>query len=180
MATKAITAEDKQAYQKTVFFTAKQAGLNDVQAKIIVAQATLESGNFKSNVFEQDNNLFGMKLPSVRPKTYIAGASKIVMKSEGATPYASFSTVADSVRDLILGYHKYKGTDWSKIQTPVDYSTYLKSKNYYGVNVSIKQYADPMTSIISRLTFLKFTLPFGLLFFFNSNFFHSKTKILKP
>ena len=36
---------------------------------IVLAQAKLESGNFKSNVFKQNNNLFGMKEARVRVKT---------------------------------------------------------------------------------------------------------------
>jgi len=36
---------------------------------IVLAQAKLETGNFKSNVFKQNNNLFGMKEARVRVKT---------------------------------------------------------------------------------------------------------------
>jgi len=37
--------------------------------EIIYAQALLESNNFKSNIFKQNNNLFGMKVASTRPTT---------------------------------------------------------------------------------------------------------------
>lgn len=115
-----------------VYTTARACGLNDTQAKIILSQAIHESAMFTSAVFKDDNNCFGIKMPSIRPKTYIAGASKRVRTSEGVTPYAHYNSVEDSVRDLILGWHKFNKTDWSTINTPAQYSSYLKSKGYYG------------------------------------------------
>lgn len=38
---------------------------------IVFAQAVLETGNFTSDVFKENNNLFGMKLPASRPTTAI-------------------------------------------------------------------------------------------------------------
>jgi flagellum-specific peptidoglycan hydrolase FlgJ len=37
----------------------------------VFAQAVLESGNFTSKLFQSANNLFGMKIPSVRESTAI-------------------------------------------------------------------------------------------------------------
>lgn len=136
--------------QARIFNTATMAGLNPVQAKIIVAQATHESGNFKSNVFKTDNNLFGMKMPTQRSKKYIAGPSKIVMKKEGSTPYASYSSIENSVNDLILGYHVAKKTDWTKIKTPTEYAAYLKSKGYYGDTLS--NYTNALQRFFKTIT----------------------------
>lgn len=36
---------------------------------IVLAQAKFESGNFKSNIFKFNRNLFGMRLPASRPTT---------------------------------------------------------------------------------------------------------------
>lgn len=119
-------------YQQLVFDTAKACGLNDEQARLIVAQAQHESADFTSHVFNTDNNLFGMKVPSVRSKKYIAGPSKIIRASEGATPYAHYDSVSNSVKDLILSWHAYNKTDWTKIHTAEQYAAYLKSKGYYG------------------------------------------------
>lgn len=142
-----------QTYQSRVYNTARNCGLNDVQAKIITAQASHESGNFKSNVFKTDNNIFGMKVPNVRPKTYIASASAIVRNSEGSTPYAHYSSMEDSVKDLLLGWHKYNRTDWTAIQTPEQYATYLKSKGYYGD--SLTNYLAALKKYVSGFDFLK-------------------------
>ena len=37
--------------------------------EIVVSQAILETGTFTSNIFNKNNNLFGMKHPRVRPTT---------------------------------------------------------------------------------------------------------------
>lgn len=175
MATKATTPELIKGYQQTIFYTAKQTGLTDAQAKIIVSQAQHESAQFKSPLFESDNNLFGMKMPSKRDKVYIKGASARIRTSEGATPYASYATVADSVRDLILSYHKNIKTDWSKIQTPEQYAAYLKSKGYFGDTLA--NYTKNLKSYFNKLANVSFIfLPFAALFFFNSNYFINKSK----
>lgn len=43
--------------------------LNIKHSDIVLAQAILETGNFKSKVFIENNNLFGMKLSKTRPST---------------------------------------------------------------------------------------------------------------
>jgi len=56
---------------------------------IVLAQATLESGHFGSDIFKENNNLFGMKKPSVR-KTLATGENR---------GHATFKNWTDSVRD---------------------------------------------------------------------------------
>ena len=175
MATKATTPELVKGYQQTIFYAAKQTGLTDDQARIIVAQAQHESGNFTSPLFQSDNNLFGMKMPSKRDKTFIAGPSARIRKSEGSTPYASYKNVSDSTKDLILSWHKAINTDWSKIQTPEQYAAYLKSKGYYGDTLA--NYTNALKSNFAKLKNVTFILlPFAALFFFNPNYFIRKSK----
>ena len=45
--------------------------LNIKYPKVVLAQAKLESGNFTSNIFKENNNMFGMKLPERRKTTAI-------------------------------------------------------------------------------------------------------------
>ena len=45
--------------------------LNIAHPDIVMAQAIIESGNFKSNIFKENNNLFGMKMPEYRKTTAI-------------------------------------------------------------------------------------------------------------
>lgn len=46
--------------------------LNADHREIIIKQAILETGHFKSNVFRNNNNLFGMKIPRIRQTTAIS------------------------------------------------------------------------------------------------------------
>lgn len=43
--------------------------LNIKHPDVVIAQAMLESGNFKSNLFQKNNNIFGMKYPRQRSTT---------------------------------------------------------------------------------------------------------------
>lgn len=144
-------------YQQVVYNTAIDCGLNDTQAKIIISQAQHESGNFSSHVFKTDNNLFGLKMPVKRPKTYIERPSVIVMKNEGSAPYAHYTTIQDSVKDLIKGWHVFNKTDWNKITTPEQYAAYLKSRGYYGDNQST--YTKRLKGYFNNLSFFKYTVP---------------------
>lgn len=60
---------------------------------IVFAQAVLETGHFKSNLFQNANNLFGMKLPKKR-ETVAVG------KTNGG--YARFTDWESSVYDYSL------------------------------------------------------------------------------
>ncbi len=86
------------------------AGLSDDKLKIAVElnglfapeviyyQSRLETGNFKSELCIEHNNLFGMRLARTRPTT-----------ATGATEnnYASYATWYDSVRDMKLFQEYY-------------------------------------------------------------------------
>lgn len=65
---------------------------------IVLAQAILESGNFKSVVFKTKNNMFGMKMPRKRETTAI--------NERGYTGYATYKNWVDCVRDYKL-YQDY-------------------------------------------------------------------------
>ena len=164
----------EQQYQQVVFNTAKNCGLSDSNAKIITAQATLESGHFKSAVFLSDNNPFGMKVPSRRPKTYIDGSSSHVMRSEGATPYAHYDSLGRAVQDLILGYHVNFKTDWNRIESAADYAAKMKKNGYYGGEQST--YESNLTFFTDGFNWLKKTgaLPIGLILLAGILFFMYK------
>ena len=74
---------------------------------IALAQAVHESGHFSSNVYLENNNLFGMKKPSVR-KTLATGENR---------GHATFNNWVDSVKDYKLfqdelGYSKLSVKDY--------------------------------------------------------------------
>lgn len=68
---------------------------------IVLAQAKLETGYFSSNIFRENNNLFGMKRPRVRP-TYAVGENR---------GHAVFEHWQDSVKDYRLYSHLYMDFD---------------------------------------------------------------------
>ena len=66
--------------------------LNIAHPDIVIAQAIIESGNFKSNIFKENNNLFGMKMPEYR-KTTAIGINR---------GHAVYSSCRESVIDYAL------------------------------------------------------------------------------
>jgi hypothetical protein len=70
-----------------IMYEIKRAGI--IHPEIAYAQALLETGHFKSAVFIENHNLFGMKLPSQRQTLAIG-------KNRG---HAKYKTWQDSVKD---------------------------------------------------------------------------------
>lgn len=73
--------------------------------EIVLAQALLESANFTSYIFKENNNMFGMRMPNKR-KTYAIGTNKT---------YAVYANWKMSIQDYAL-YQKavLKGHNISK------------------------------------------------------------------
>lgn len=82
---------------------------------IVFAQAVLETGHFKSNIFRTNNNLFGMRHPKVRPTTSLGAQS-------GHAKYRSWQ---ESVED----YSLWQSFCFKKKVNRLDYLSYL-SRNY--------------------------------------------------
>lgn len=129
---------DQDTIQKIanrLYTTFKSEGLPDANARILIGQSRHETASFSSNVFKQNNNIAGMKVPSIRKSPYILGAGTKAPSNEGTTPYAKYASIEDSARDLVH-WLRYNKADWHKINTPDSYATFLKSKNYYGPTAS--------------------------------------------
>ena len=90
-------------------------GLNIKFPHIVFAQAKLESGYFKSTIFRENNNLFGMRVASRRPTTN---------KGENRG-HAAFDNWKESVVDYAFYQARYLGD----IKTEKEYIQYLKA-NY--------------------------------------------------
>lgn len=71
--------------------------LNLQYPEIVMAQAIIETGNFKSTIFRENNNLFGMKVAKIRPTT------------NGGEQYehAYYTTWRESVLDYALYQSRY-------------------------------------------------------------------------
>ena len=87
---------------------------------IVLAQAKLETGNFDSNIFKENNNLFGMKQARIR--TNIARGTK--------NNHAYYHNWQESVYD----YAFYQSTYLSKIKTDEEYFKYLNDSYAQSTN----------------------------------------------
>lgn len=86
---------DLETFQDSVYW--KIIDLNIEHPDIAYAQVLLETGHFSSEVFNQNNNLFGMKYPGSR-KTKAIGTN---------LNHAVFDTWEDSIEDYKIWQQKY-------------------------------------------------------------------------
>ena len=93
-----------------------QHGFNWIQAGYITAQTAHETANYTSNVFNQANNLFGMKY---------AGQFLATGEYNG---YAKYLTLDDCVADFI-GYYGRRGLQ-PIYKSLFDYVEALKAVKY--------------------------------------------------
>ena len=93
-------------------------GLNFKFPEIVLAQSILESSNFTSNIFIENNNLFGMK----------EATQRITTSTGSQLGHAYYQTWRDSVIDYALFYATYM----SKISSQEDYFDFLAQ--YYATD----------------------------------------------
>lgn len=82
---------------------------------IVLAQAELESGNFSSTIFIENNNIFGMKCAKQRPSTNTG-------ENRGHAYFNNW-------KDCVIDYAFYQARYLSKINSEQEYLDYLK-QNY--------------------------------------------------
>lgn len=141
-------------YDQLIYDTAISEGFNPTVAKLIVAQARLESSNYGSNVFKCNNNMYGMKYVGqpLATKGTLAPSNEIssgcsasgsgcqrtgVGNCRNGDFYAKYSSPADSVRDVIQRLYKTtrKGIGFNELNSATDslsFATMLKQRDYYG------------------------------------------------
>jgi uncharacterized FlgJ-related protein len=110
--------------------------VSPVMARIIVAQARVESGNFQSKLFREHRNAFGMMHAALRPTTSLGPLAW----AEGRPGYASYRDVHDSALDLLL-WLRYFGI--KETNSVSNYCKQLKQNYYYGS--SLKHYTLAVT-----------------------------------
>lgn len=101
------------------------AGVDTIFARLIVAQARLESGNFNSPLCVRHNNFYGMLHPGRGKLTTSLGPWA---RAEGRNGYASYESVEASVLDLML-LLEYDGI--VSARSPADYARQLKAHHYF-------------------------------------------------
>ena len=99
---------------------------------IVKAQATLETGYFKSEMFIVNHNLFGMKVAKLRPTTALG-------ENLGHAFY-------DNWKQSVLDYAFYQAAYLRQIKTEGDYLTYLEL-NY----AEDPQYINKIKKLIKQL-----------------------------
>lgn len=130
-----------------IYTAAMKAGFDPSAAKLIVAQARHETGNYSSFQFRNNNNLFGMKFVN-QPL-----ATKGNKSPEGDF-YAKYPNVAASVQDLVN--RNYKITrggvsfeDLKSVSDTTDFAQKLKKRGYY--TASINEYDRGLKSALARI-----------------------------
>ncbi len=115
--------------------TAQEFGMPENMQLLLVAQAKHETGNFTSNAFIKNKNLYGYK--------YVSGAqyqlAKGITSSEG-NAYASYASIEDSVREVCAWIRRRQNeskfpSDLSSL-TAHSYAQLLKNSGYYGDTVA--------------------------------------------
>lgn len=118
-----IVTSESSVFSKEELITYVKS-LNLKFPHIILAQAQLESGNFSSRIFKENNNFFGMKQARSRPTTCIK-------LQHGHAYYNNW-------KDCVIDYALYQAAYLKKIKTEEQYYNYIganyaESPNYESV-----------------------------------------------
>lgn len=165
-------------YDQEIYNGAIKGGATPSLAKLLVAQARHESGNYNNTQTIKNNNVFGFKYS--RNSVY---SQKGNISPEG-DPYAKYDTLQDSIKDYIVRWmgksSKVGGTRLQEFNTinEGDTNTYarkLKGYGYYS-NVkgetdesAIRRYIGGLNSALTRIKVVGFyfdnekKINFGLL-----------------
>lgn len=98
---------------------------------IVMAQAQLETGGFKSKIFKENHNLFGMKVATKRPTTNKG-------EENGHAYYENW-------RESVVDYAFYSAQYLSNIKNDTEYLEYLKQSYAEDPN-----YVDKLKQIINK------------------------------
>lgn len=115
--------------EKRIDFVLQKAGIQPFNRRLIIAQAKLESGNFKNKLTRKHNNIFAMRHPSRRPTTSL-GPLATAEKRKG---YASYASIEDATRDFLM-YLEYVKLQ-PKYKSTYAYVSDLKRKRYFESNL---------------------------------------------
>jgi len=106
-----VIISEQIAFEDSVKLYIEQ--LNIAHPEIVFKQARIESGNFTSRVFKENNNMFGMRVPQQRPNLSIG-------KNRG---YAVYKNWQHSVIDYaLLQSWSYKKLDKDQYLQQLDHS----------------------------------------------------------
>jgi len=115
-----------------IYQDAMKRGVPDLLARLLVAQAQHETGNFTSNFFKKYNNAFGYSYYAGSDWQLPAGGTI----ADNGQPIAAYASVADSVGEVVAWIRRRivqgKFPAMDKITSPEQYAKLLKDAGYYG------------------------------------------------
>lgn len=115
--------------EERVLYTLQEQCIPIKMQRLVLAQIKLETGNFKSKLFCEHNNLFGM----MYSKKSIALHGDAW--AEGRTGYASYASIEDSVLDYVFYTKRVMLAD--TFTTADSFAKELKSRRYFEADVEL-------------------------------------------
>lgn len=156
-------------YDQEIYDIAISEGFKPNVAKYIVAQARLESSDYKSNVFLNNFNMYGMKyvgqplasrgtLAPISERSNSCVASNICKDSDY---YAKYKSPRDSALDTIQRLYKRtrNGIGFNELNNSVDakdFANKLKQRDYYGG--TSEQYSSFILAKLKRISIVEKTI----------------------
>lgn len=140
-----------------IYNAAIAAGFLPTSAKLIVAQARFESADYNSNVFKNNNNLFGMKFigqPLAVRGTLAPLNERSCNGNCNGDYYSKYNNAADSTKDLVGRLYKItrSGIGFNEIKNAIDaldFATKLKQRSYFGGTASA--YANGLKAKLNKI-----------------------------
>lgn len=144
-------------YDQEIYEGAIEGGATQSLARLLVAQARHETGNYGNYQTKNNNNVFGFKYS---PNSQYSRQGNI---SPEGDPYAKYDTLQDAILDYVGRWmsksSKEGGTrlnEFNKIQEgdTTTYATKLKGYGYYGAPVN--EYIKGLNSALTRMKVVEF------------------------
>ncbi len=117
-----------QTEEQQVYNTVIDMGYTPFVAKLLVAQARHESGNFKSRLYRKHQNAFGMMYSKRRPTVALNGSAR----AEGHKGFADYNNLSESTEDVVM-FLKHRGCKFD-FKTVGEYVSWLKKIGYFTDN----------------------------------------------
>ena len=162
---------------QSIYNTAIEEGFSPTSAKLIVAQARLESSHYTSPVFKANNNMYGMKFvgqPLATRGTLAPPNERSESCKNGGTcvnsdHYAKYTSIQNSARDTIQRLYKKtrKGIGFEQLKNvanATEFANKLKTRDYFGFHSidteagkqEARGYAKTLDSILLRIKVVNF------------------------
>ncbi len=151
-------------YDQTIYDIAVKNGFTPQAAKLIIGQARVESANYTSQVFKNNNNMFGMKYvgQKLAQRGTLAPSNERTAGDVNTNYYAKYASPQDSAKDVIERlYTKTMGgvtpAQLKAADSAETFSNLLKARGYFGGTAT--NYANAIKGSLSRIVISTTTPP---------------------